>query len=228
MRVLVTAGSTKVPIDKVRVISNIFKGRTGTEIAKKFSERGCDVTLMTSNPELAKPFGAIETVIPYLSYRELFELMEARIKFGGYDVVIHSAAVSDYEVSGMFIEGGDGRLVELDNSKKISSKHKDLFMKLSPTKKIIDEIRSNWGFDGVLVKFKLEVGVSNEELIKIAKRSRKESKADIIIANCLEWSDKSAFIIGGKDVCEVERGILPVMLYKCVEECIEVRNGAKV
>lgn len=227
MRVLVTAGSTKVPIDKVRVISNIFKGRTGTEIAKKFSERGSDVTLITSSPDLARAIENIR-IVSYRTYQELSELMEREVRSENYDVIIHSSAVSDYEVSGMFVEGGDGRLVELDNSKKISSKHKDLFMKLSPTKKIIDEIRSNWGFDGVLVKFKLEVGVSNEELIKIAKRSRKESKADIIVANCLEWSDKSAFIIGRKDVCEVERGILPVMLYKCVEECIEVRNGAKV
>ena len=38
MRVLVTAGSTNVMVDKVRSISNIFKGRTGAEIAKYFAE----------------------------------------------------------------------------------------------------------------------------------------------------------------------------------------------
>jgi len=35
-RVLVTAGNTSVPIDRVRVISNIFKGRTGAGIPITF------------------------------------------------------------------------------------------------------------------------------------------------------------------------------------------------
>ena len=53
-RVLITAGATTVPIDKVRAITNIFKGRTGTEIAEFFSKKGCQVILLTSNPELVK------------------------------------------------------------------------------------------------------------------------------------------------------------------------------
>lgn len=33
MRVLVTAGATQVPIDRVRAITNVFTGRTGTQVA---------------------------------------------------------------------------------------------------------------------------------------------------------------------------------------------------
>ena len=50
--VSVTAGSTMVPIDKVRAITNIFNGRTGTNIALYFARQGWNVTLVTSNPSL--------------------------------------------------------------------------------------------------------------------------------------------------------------------------------
>src|SRR5438034_5962598 len=46
MRILVTAGNTLVPIDRVRCITNIFTGRTGARIALHAQERGHDVTLL--------------------------------------------------------------------------------------------------------------------------------------------------------------------------------------
>src|SRR5260370_4679187 len=51
MNLLVTAGNTKVLIDRVRCITNIFTGRTGAAIALHAHERGHDVTLLTSRPE---------------------------------------------------------------------------------------------------------------------------------------------------------------------------------
>lgn len=223
MKVLITAGSTQVPIDKVRIISNIFKGKTGTGIAKKFSEMGCDVTLMTSSPELAEPFGAINMVTPYHTYRGLFEMMKLAVKNGNYDVIIHSAAVSDYEIEGMFVEAGDGKMIELDGSKKVSSRHKNIFMKLRQTEKIIDKIRNQWGFDGVLVKFKLEVGISIDELVDIARKSMRASKADFIVANCLEWANESAFILAGDEyTCEISRDVLPEMLYRHIEDLMNL------
>ena len=66
--VLVTAGSTMVPIDKVRAITNIFNGRTGTNIALYFAQQGWNVTLVTSNPSLlgGKPTKVIHGNISYL------------------------------------------------------------------------------------------------------------------------------------------------------------------
>jgi phosphopantothenoylcysteine synthetase/decarboxylase len=48
-RVLVTAGNTSVPIEKVRSIGNIFSGRTGTRIAEYFVSRGCQDLIKTMN-----------------------------------------------------------------------------------------------------------------------------------------------------------------------------------
>jgi phosphopantothenoylcysteine decarboxylase/phosphopantothenate--cysteine ligase len=45
-KILITAGPTWVPIDKVRVISNIASGETGILLAKEADRLGLDVTLI--------------------------------------------------------------------------------------------------------------------------------------------------------------------------------------
>ncbi len=235
MKILVTAGSTQVMIDKVRAITNIFHGRTGTEIAFDLSWNGHqnEVVLVTSNPLLVKEFedrymagyryrsggGASwdpirhPRALLYKTFAELADIMEEEIRTGGYDVVIHSAAVSDYQVAGVFERGADERLTEADSSAKISSKHQELFLRMVPTFKIVDRIRKEWGFKGNLVKFKLEVGKSDEELIEIARRSRAVSDADLIVANCLEWARERAYIIDRKGKAKsVSRDELPEAL----------------
>jgi len=101
MKVLVTAGSTNVMIDKVRCISNIFKGKTGADIAVEFGKAGCDVTLLTSAPSSLSACSPYylksNSVIQYKTYDELYDLMKHHICNHAYDVVIHSAAVSDYK-----------------------------------------------------------------------------------------------------------------------------------
>ena len=47
-------------------------------------------------------------------------------------------------------------------------------------------MRSEWKFGGVLVKFKLEVCVSDERLLEVAEESRRQSRADLMVANTLE------------------------------------------
>ena len=136
MKVLVTAGSTIIPIDKVRVISNIFHGKTGTNIAGYFASQGDDVYLLTSNPGLVArmvPSSPILSVFPYRTYDELAELMQTLIGGSDFDVIIHSAAVSDYYVSGVFVKDGAGGLQAVGQDAKISSAHKSLFLEMKPT-----------------------------------------------------------------------------------------------
>jgi phosphopantothenate-cysteine ligase/phosphopantothenoylcysteine decarboxylase/phosphopantothenate--cysteine ligase len=195
-KVLITAGSTNVMIDKVRCISNIFKGKTGSDIAIAAHQRYLDVTLITSNPELIGD--NVFNVIPYKTYDELYSAMEKEITTKKYDTIIHSAAVSDYAVEGTYAPKQtyqNFELEKLDASKKISSSESELYLKLVPTEKIIDKIRFPWGFKGKLVKFKLQVGITDDELIKIATKSMNDSKADHIVANCLEWAKERAYII---------------------------------
>lgn len=214
-KILITAGSTNVPIDKVRLISNVFSGRTGTAIAKYYAELGDEVVLITSSPKLLADYHEAPIVVKaYKTFDQLKEVMEKTICENEFDVIIHSSAVSDYRVAGVFVHE-NGVMVELDASKKISSKHKELFLRQVPTEKLVDLIRSEWGFKGTLVKFKLEVGITDEELIEIAKRSREASDADYIVANCLEWMGAKAYIVDRNSHAQkVYRKNLPAEMYR--------------
>lgn len=216
IKVLITAGSTVVPIDKVRLISNVFSGRTGTEIAKYFAEKNDAVTLITSNPDLLYEYYGIPiNVVTYTTFDQLKEAMEEEITEGNYDVIIHSSAVSDYKVSRVCVKDEEGELVGIDAAKKVSSKYEKLYLEMVPTEKLVDLIRDPWGFEGKLVKFKLEVGITDAELIEIGKKSRAVSRADLMVANCLEWSGQYAYILDENGKSEkTSRRKLPENLYR--------------
>lgn len=222
MKVLITAGSTQSQIDQVRVLTNIFHGRTGYTLAHQFSSFGHEVMLLTSDPNIWENPVGVRSQVPYLvrkfkTFDQLAILMEEEIRNGGYDVIIHSAAVSDYKVEGVYTND-DGNLNPVDSGSKISSQHGELYLRLVPTFKIVDKIRSDWGFSGELVKFKLQVGISDEELIEIAKRSRVTSDADIIVANCLEWARDYAYVIGRDSIAKkVARNDIGLALFEILE-----------
>ena len=221
MKILITAGSTQMPIDRVRIISNIFKGATGFRIANEAAKKGHDVVLICNGHHLAETnednysrFIRSEKQIvchAYKTFDELEALMKAEITSGNYDVIIHSSAVSDYKVSVVtkdvkllerFAEHPEEFTTAPEERQKISS-GQILYMALTPTIKLVDQIRSRWGFKGKLVKFKLQVNVSDDELIAIAKKSRAFSKADYIVANSLEyfndWNAFKMFIVNYQD-----------------------------
>ncbi len=220
MKVLVTAGNTQTPIDQVRCITNIFSGRTGTRIALEAFRRNHDVCLLTSHPEVVQdlsngqaPSGPRWRVRPYRTFGDLNELMENEIVNGSFDAVIHVAAVSDYAIAGTYgvapraafnptecrFDGQPTSEHPIDvGAGKVKSTHQELWLRLIPTPKLVDRIRSPWGFRGVLVKFKLEVGVTESELEGIAEKSRHHSQADMIVANTLEGMNSWA-LIGNRD-----------------------------
>lgn len=210
-KVLITAGATIVPIDKVRAITNGASGYTGALIAQFFQEKGEDVTLLTSNSETAADFKG--NIVTYRTFEDLYEIMKNKIIKGNFDVIIHSAAVSDYSCSAVCVMDDDGKLTEIDASKKISSNQSELYLKLTQTPKIIDEIRG-WGFDGKLVKFKLQVDITDEELLEIARKSRTDSNANLIVANCLEWARDRAYIVDSEKEISIERSNLPKVLHE--------------
>lgn len=223
MKVLVTAGNTQAPIDRVRCITNVFTGRTGAKLAEAARGRGHAVTLLTSHPEALDPAAAV-TARPYRTFDELDSLMAAEVAGGGYDAILHAAAVGDYHVAGTFARAG-GELVDAAAG-KVKSTHPELWLKLVPARKLVDKVRTAWGFAGVLVKFKLEVGVSDEELLAVAERSRAQSAADLMCANTLEGMHDRAYVGAGGDYRRVDRPDLAGVLVGWVERLHAGRAGA--
>lgn len=184
LRIFVTAGSTWVPIDRVRILTNIFTGRTGFSIATEAARQGAKVTLALGPGRLqVKKNTANLKIISFRYFDELHKLIEKEISKKTYDVFIHSAAVSDYKPL-------------KPRSGKIKSNKQRLTITLVPTIKIINQIRK-YDPKVVLVKFKLEVNKTKAELLKIAEKSMRHSNADFIVANDLrELNEKhKAFIL---------------------------------
>ncbi len=57
LRVLVTAGGTREPVDQVRYIGNRSSGRMGLALAAAAARRGAEVTLIAANVSLPEPAG---------------------------------------------------------------------------------------------------------------------------------------------------------------------------
>lgn len=109
LRVLVTAGPTREPLDPVRFISNRSTGKMGYAIAAEAASRGAHVTLVSGPTALDAP-GGVERV----DVGTAREMRDATVRaFEEADVAILSAAVADYEadeVAEHKIKKGDGPL----------------------------------------------------------------------------------------------------------------------
>ena len=218
MKFLVTAGNTQTPIDKVRCITNIFTGRTGTQIALEAHRARHSVCLMTSHPEVvgklspaARLPGDSWRVRQYHTFDDLHRLLADEIPGDDFDLIVHCAAVSDYALGGVYVpaagtafepgvrhwqsRGGQPRLDDA-SAGKVKSHHDEVWLRLVRTPKLVDLIREPWGFRGTLVKFKLEVGVEEAQLMEIGEQSRRASGADLLVANTLEGMNDHAYLIG--------------------------------
>ena len=96
LRVLVTAGGTREPIDSVRYVGNRSSGRMGVALAEEAARRGAEVTVVAANVSLPWP-GGVRT-IEVESAAELEAA--AREEFANADVLLMAAAVADFRPSG--------------------------------------------------------------------------------------------------------------------------------
>jgi phosphopantothenoylcysteine decarboxylase/phosphopantothenate--cysteine ligase len=160
-RVLVIAGATEEPVDDVRVLTNRSTGETGVELARAAFLRGADVDLWMGRSSVSLP--------PYLRtwrFRTTEELA-SRVGDVDHDFCLVPAAISDY-------------LPEMKEG-KIPSGLESLKLELRPNVSVLSRIRE--GYEGTLVGFKLEAGVSPEELAKRAVDRLRKLSLDFIVAN---------------------------------------------
>lgn len=209
-KILVTAGPVWVPIDKVRVMTNVFGGSLGLVISLEAQKRGARVVLLLGpgRVQLPQKNPSNLKIIRFKYFNELLSLMKKEVSSGNYDVIIHSAAVSDYTPNNIY-------------KGKINSNRKNLIIKFKPTLKIVDLIKK-WDPSIFLVKFKLEVSTKKKELIEKAYCSMIKSKANLMIANDFKDVIKKhkAFIIdNNKNIieCAGKKIIARKLFYKIKE-----------
>lgn len=174
-KILVTAGPTWVPIDKVRVISNVSSGLTGAAIADYAVRLGAKVTLLlgpAASDHRPQTTDYRLKVKRFKYFDELKKLISTELTRKKYDILIHVAAVSDYRPAKAPL-------------KKIKSGKKKLVIELRPTVKIVDRMRQQ-GKEAFLVMFKLEAGKPVGKLVDTAYESMRRARADMIVANNID------------------------------------------
>ena len=92
VRLLVTAGGTREPIDAVRFIGNRSSGRMGFALAEQAARRGAEVTVVAANVALPRAPG-----VAYVDVGTAAELKAAcEEAFPACDVLLMAAAVADF------------------------------------------------------------------------------------------------------------------------------------
>lgn len=185
-RILITAGPTWVPIDGVRVISNTASGKTGILLAEALQSCGAKVTLLLG-PQEACCLNKKIRIISFKFFDELKKLIQQQLRLNKYDIVIHSAAVSDYRPSKIY-------------AAKVGSSRKCWVIKLVPTPKLIDLIRKSGGSKVFAVGFKFETAAKKEFLINSARKLLKRSDLDLVVANTVRGSFYRAYIVGRRKI----------------------------
>ena len=168
---LITGGPTPVPLDNIRSITTYFTGTLSIKIAREAWLRGASVELILGKGSRSAP-EFINTKIA-ATFEDYANILKESLQQQSFDWGIFTAAVADFQPVSVF-QG------------KLSSKIKQLDLKLMPTPKLIEEVRQNFP-DLSMVTFKYEENVSHEELMSIAKKPFSNKICpQIVVANRAE------------------------------------------
>lgn len=161
LRVLVTAGGTREPIDPVRYLGNRSSGKQGHALAADAASRGARVLLVTT-ADLATP-SQVE-VIRVNTAAEMHRAVAGAAP--KCDVVIMAAAVADFRP----VDVADEKLKKADGIPVV---------RLEPTVDILAELGRNRTLGQTLVGFAAETG----HLAEYAARKLTAKGVDVVVAN---------------------------------------------
>jgi phosphopantothenoylcysteine decarboxylase / phosphopantothenate---cysteine ligase len=170
LRVLVTAGGTREPIDSVRFVGNRSSGRMGLALAERAARRGATVTLVAANVSLGEPPGVRRIDV------ETTGQLAAALgdQFDGCHVLLMAAAVADFgpervELGKIPREAGGG-----------------LELRLGRTEDVLAELAGRRRDDQTLVGFAAEHGA---EATDRARQKLLRKGLDLIVFNDVSRAD---------------------------------------
>ena len=170
LRVLVTAGGTREPIDSVRYVGNRSSGRMGFALAAEAARRGAGVTLVAANVALPKPEGVRRVEVETAA-----ELLAAtQTAFADSDVLLMAAAVADFRPS------------QRADEKIAKSGRERLSLELEPTEDVLAELARGRAGGQTLIGFAAEYG---EGAIERARAKLERKRLDAVVVNDISRSD---------------------------------------
>ncbi|MCG7956908.1 MAG: bifunctional phosphopantothenoylcysteine decarboxylase/phosphopantothenate--cysteine ligase CoaBC [Candidatus Thiodiazotropha endolucinida] len=187
VRVLMTAGSTREPIDPVRFIGNRSSGKMGYALAEALSEQGAEVTLVSGPVTVSPPMG-----ITRIDVEQAEEMRREVInRVAQADIFVGVAAVADYRPR----QAAD---------EKIKKDRESVTLELVKNPDILAEVASLEG-----APFCVGFAAETENVEAYAEAKRQAKGLDLIAANQVAAkeggfeSDQNALLLlwhGGREV----------------------------
>jgi phosphopantothenoylcysteine decarboxylase / phosphopantothenate---cysteine ligase len=213
MRVLVTAGGTREPIDAVRYVGNRSSGRMGFSLAEEAARRGAEVTVVAANVALSRVDG-----VRYLDVETATELAAAtRDAAAAADVILMTAAVADFRPSAP------------DRSKIAKAGHERLQLELERTPDVLAALVAERREGQTIVGFAAEHG---EGAIERARRKLADKRLDAIVVNDVsipgigfDASQNEVTVVAGQIERRVARGSKPEVARAILDAVAELRAG---
>ena len=166
MRIVVTAGPTREPLDPVRFLSNRSSGKMGYAIAEAALAAGHAVTLISGPVSLQAPPGA--RLIPIVTGDDLYQAVHDATR--DCDALVMCAAVADYRPA-------------TSSSRKLAKQKAPFALNLSPTRDILASLPDPRPF--LVAGFAAET----HDVESNAKKKLLAKKCDLIVANDVSGED---------------------------------------
>ena len=161
VRVVVSAGGTREPIDAVRVIANRSSGKQGYAVAAEAAQRGADVVLV-STVDLPAPPGV--RVVEVETAAQMQSALEG--EWPTTDVLVMAAAVADFRP----VASADKKLKKGAGIQQVV---------LEPTPDILAALGTTKRAGQILVGFAAET----DDLVENAQSKLERKNLDLIVAN---------------------------------------------
>ena len=219
LRVLVTAGGTREPIDAVRFVGNRSSGRMGLALATAAAARGARVTTILANVLVPRPDG-----MRHLDVETAEELERvARVEFERADVLVMAAAVGDFRPG----RREDGKIAKAGRER--------LSLELEPTTDVLASLAEARRGDKTLVGFAAEHGEGARER---AQEKLMRKRLDAIVLNDVsragigfESGDNEVTIVtraGALEVARASKAAVAGAVMDAVEELRRAPVGASL
>jgi phosphopantothenoylcysteine decarboxylase/phosphopantothenate--cysteine ligase len=168
MRILITAGGTREPLDSVRFLGNRSSGRMGVALAEEARRRGAEVILLAANIAVEPPYGVETIPTPTAA-----SMLDAALALPDVDIALLAAAVADYRPAAAL-------------AAKRPKDEQGWTVELEPTTDIARALGARKRDGQVLVAFGAEHGEEGLE----RKRTMLETKnADLVVFNDVGRAD---------------------------------------
>ncbi len=170
LRVVVSAGGTREPLDPVRYLGNRSSGKQGYALARTAAQRGAEVTLVSAHT-VALPAPAGVTVVDVGTTNELRDAMHARSAEA--DVVVMAAAVADFRPTSR----ADHKIKKTDRDPDpvTLTRNPDVLVELVAARR-----------DGqVIVGFAAETGDGAGDVLQHARAKLQRKGCDLLVVNAV-------------------------------------------